>query len=863
MHQYTYKLKKAIDENCFKPNYDYKRQGDFITIESDKKRSEITKQLLDSKVIIEPKTITLDVEADCIGCLNKVEFMLKKHPLIEDASFDFERKKLTVSGYMSEEEIKHEVVKVDKNISFHSKKKRMRIRATIDCPSCAKKVERALNRHEGIKNAVFDFERKTISLTTDLDEKEVKDICKKADEDIIFLEKEKNYELKVKIDCADCARKVEEALKRTKGIENANFNYQKGRLTVSGILPLEDIKRICKQAEEDIEFIDDEKKERKGIDQILVRILLAAMLFFVSKLLVVPYLAILAYVIAGYDVLLKALRNIIKGRVFDENFLMSIATIGALFISSYEEAAGVMIFYQIGEYFQQKAVARSRKRIGDLMDMTEEYVTVLDDGMEKVVKPEEVKINEVIKIKSGEKVALDCTILEGTSFLDKRALTGESIPVKASQGDYVMSGSINGQGILTARVQKTYQDSTASRIKDLMDSNSTKKAKSERFITRFSRYYTPAVCLIALMVAVLIPFLTGADVKTGIYRALNLLVISCPCALVLSIPLSYFAAIGSFAKNQILVKNAEGIEKLSKVETVAFDKTGTLTKGNFRVINIKAHNKNDEELLLIAASLEKESSHPVAHSILDAYKGKSFLRAEDVREIPGIGLEGTIDGIRYRIGKTGCTERLGKDDFGTVCHVEKDGICMGYIVIRDEIKEESENAIRRLKKLGVEKTVMLSGDNAASACRIGRKLHIDEIHSSLMPEQKLEELDKLIKENSPVCYVGDGMNDAPALMRADIGVAMGGVGSDAAIEAADAVIMNDDLNKLADAVEIAKRTQKIVMENIILSLGIKIAVMLFSIIGLADMWLAVFADTGVCFIAVLNAMRAMRLKKQI
>ena len=602
--------------------------------------------------------------------------------------------------------------------------------------------------------------------------------------------------------------------------------------------------------------------KRDRIDFNLVRILLSAAVFFCSRIFELPSLAVLAYIIAGYDILLKALRNIFKGRVFDENFLMSIATIGALFISSYEEAAGVMIFYQIGEHFQQKAVNRSRKRIGDLMDMTEEHVTVLDDGNEKIVKPEDVRIGEVIKIKSGEKVAVDCTILQGTSFLDQRALTGESTPVKASCGDHVMSGSINGQGILIASVQKTYQDSTASKIRDLVDSSSTKKAKSERFITRFSRYYTPAVCLLALSVAVLIPFITGADAKTGIYRALSLLVISCPCALVLSIPLSYFAAVGSFAKNQILVKNAEGIENLSKVKTIAFDKTGTLTKGNFKVIHVKAHNKKNEELLLIAASLEKESSHPVAQSILDAYKGKTLLRSENVKEIPGIGIEGTINGSKYRIGRTGCTEMLSPDDFGTICHVEKDGICLGYIVIRDEIKEESENAIRKLKKLGIEKTVMLSGDNAASACKIGEKLHIDEVHSSLMPEQKLEELDKLMKENSPVCYVGDGMNDAPALMRADIGVAMGGVGSDAAIEAADVVIMNDNLSKLADAVAIAKRTQKIVMENIILSLGIKIAVMLFSIIGLADMWLAVFADTGVCFIAVLNAMRAMRSEKQ-
>ena len=863
MKQYTYRLKTDIDENSFKPDFEYKREGDFLIVESNKKRSKITKELLDSKIITSPKTIILDAKADCIGCANKVECALKNHPLVEEASFDFERNRLTVSGYMNEDEIKQETLKIDDDISFSSKEKRMTIYAETDCPSCAAKVERALNGHEGINNAIFDFERKTISLSTDLDENAVKEICKSADEDISFLEKGKKYELKVKIGCAACAQKVEKALRRTEGIESADFNYQRGRLTVSGTLSIEDIKRICKQTEEDIEFIDDGKIERNGIDYNLARILLSLAIFLVSKMLKIPYLAILAYAVSGYDVLLKAIRNILKGKVFDENFLMSIATVGALFISSYEEAAGVMIFYQIGEYFQQKAVTRSRKRIGDLMDMTEEYVTVLDDGNEKIVKPEEVKIDEVIKIKSGEKVALDCTILEGTSFLDQRALTGESIPVKASPGDYIMSGSINGQGILTARVQKTYQDSTASKIRDLMDSSSTKKAKSERFITRFSRYYTPAVCLIALAVAVLIPLATGADAKTGIYRALSLLVISCPCALVLSIPLSYFAAIGSFAKNQILVKNAEGIERLSKVKTVAFDKTGTLTKGNFKVININAHNKNSEELLSIAASLEKESSHPVAHSILDAYKGKTFLKAENVREIPGIGLEGTIDGIKYRIGKTGCPERLKKDDFGTVCHVEKDGICMGYIVIRDEIKEESESAIKRLKKLGVEKTVMLSGDNAASACQIGRKLHIDEVHSSLMPKQKLEKLDKLIKEKSPVCYVGDGMNDAPALMRADIGVAMGGVGSDAAIEAADVVIMNDDLNKLADAIAIAKRTQMIVMENIILSLGIKIVVMLFSIIGLASMWLAVFADTGVCFIAVLNAMRAMRLKKQV
>lgn len=733
----------------------------------------------------------------------------------------------------------------------------VRLEARADCAHCANKIECALKAHPLVEDAEFSFGRNMLTVTGYMDGEEIKSVARKADGDVVFPQKAEKHVFKVSIDCAGCAQKVEKALQDSQGVENARFDFQRGRLTVVSTLPPEQIKKIARDCESDIVFSGMEDEKGGRIDPAVPRLAAACLLLAAAVLANSPYPAVAAYLIAGADILYKAVRNILKGKVFDENFLMGIATVGALLISSYSEAAGVMIFYQIGEYFQRKAVGKSRRRIGELMDMTEETVTILRDGKWTETRPEEASVGDLMMIRSGEKIALDCIVTEGCSYLDQKALTGESVPVKASSGYRIMSGSINGEGVLTARVWKTYADSTATKMRNLMDSADVKKAGSERFITRFSRIYTPLVCLLALLVAAAVPLLTPYGVGQGIYRALSLLVISCPCALVLSIPLTYFASIGSFAKNRILVKDAGGIEKLSHVKTVAFDKTGTLTKGNFNVVKVKAADGDNERLLLIAASLESKSNHPVAKSIMAYPRSKELMQATDVREVPGVGIEGTIDGAEYRIGRTGCTERIDDDDVGTVCHVERNGMCMGYIVIRDEIKEESAAAIAGLKKMGVGRTVMLSGDNARVAGYVAGKLAIDEVHAGLMPEEKLAQLDRLMEQDGPVCYAGDGMNDAPALARADIGIAMGGLGNDAAIEAADMVVMNDGLDRIAAAVSISKKTQKIVVENIVLSIGIKIAVMILSIAGIANMWMAVFADTGVCFLAVLNAMRAM------
>ena len=733
----------------------------------------------------------------------------------------------------------------------------VKLEAKVDCANCADKIERALKDHPLVEDARFFFSRNLLTVTGYMDREEIKDVARKADGDVVFPQKAEKHVFKVSVDCAGCAQKVEKALQASTGVESARFDFQRGRLTVVSTLSPGQIRKIARDCEEDIVFSSGLDGDSRKADPTIFRLAAALLLLVAAGLLKSPYPAVAAYLVSGADVLYKAVRNILRGKVFDENFLMGIATVGALLISSYSEAAGVMIFYQIGEYFQRKAVGRSRSRIGKLMDMTEETVTLLRNGKWIEARPEEALVGDTMLIRGGERIALDCVVTEGCSYLDQRALTGESVPVKASSGCRIMSGSMNGEGVLTARVEKTYADSTATKIRNLMDSADVKKASSERFITRFSRIYTPFVCILALLIASAVPLLTPYGVEVGIYRALSLLVISCPCALVLSIPLTYFASVGSFARNQILVKDAGGIERLSHVRTVAFDKTGTLTKGNFNVVRVKAADGDDEKLVLIAASLESKSSHPVAKSIMEFPRKGELMEASDVREIPGVGIEGTIGGDRYRIGRTGCTEKIDDGDFGTVCHVEKNGRCMGYIVISDEIKEESASAIASLKEMGVERTVMLSGDNERVAGHVARRLGIDEVHAELMPAEKLVQLDRLIEQGGPVCYAGDGMNDAPALARADIGIAMGGVGSDAAIEAADMVVMNDGLDRIAKAVRISRKTQRIVKENIVLSIGIKLVVMALSVAGMANMWMAVFADTGVCIIAVLNAMRAM------
>lgn len=728
----------------------------------------------------------------------------------------------------------------------------------IDCPNCAHKVEEGLRKTDGVESAELNFAKGKLVVVSSLADEKIKARCREIEDDIEFVSEMKNYTFPVTIDCADCARKVEEALGGNENVESVSFDFPKGKLKIRTSLTPDEIKKICRSVEDDMEFETSEKKE---IDFSLIRIISALVLFLLGEIFSLNILSILSYIVAGYDVLYKAFRNIIKGKLFDENFLMTIATLGALFISSYEEAAGVMIFYQVGEYFQEKAVGKSRKSIASLMDLTPDECTVIDEDVERVERCENIVTGSLIKVKSGEKIGIDSVVVDGESFVDTKALTGESVPVKVSSGDSVLSGSINGEGTLILRTVKDYSSSTAAKIIKLVEENENKKASSERFITKFSRYYTPFVCIAALLLAIVPPLFGIMDFHSSIYRACVLLVISCPCALVLSIPLTYFASIGSFARNGILVKGDQAIQAISKMDTLALDKTGTLTEGVFSVQKIYCYGRDEDYILSVASALERNSNHPIASAILEKEDKYKFV-ATSVKEYPGIGLEGFIDNKRIKVGSKRIVENTPSvDDTGTLVYVSENDSLIGIIVISDKIKTSTKNAISKLRKVGVKNIVMLTGDRKEIADSVANSLEIDKAYSELLPSDKLSVLEKLLSKESVVGFAGDGINDAPSLKRADVGFSMGGVGSDVAIEASDAVVMNDDLEKIATAVSISRKTEIIVKENIIGSLAVKALVFVLAIFGIANMWLGVFADTGVAFLAVLNAMRALKYRE--
>ncbi len=802
---------------------------------------------------------TLKVSIDCAECARKVEEELKKDENNAFVSFSFTKGTLTLITKRSLEYIKERCREVEDEIEFLDEMKKYTFRVSIDCAECAKKVENALNDNPAVENAVFDYPKGKLTLSTILSEDEIKAICRNVEDEIEFINDVKNYVFTVSIDCAECASKVEKALKENENIKKAVFNYPKGKLYVTSSLTEEEIRKLCLSVEDDMSFHTASIAEKK--DWSIYRIICAVILFIISKVSGIGYIAILSYIIAGYDVLWRALKNILRGKVFDENFLMSIATVAALCIASYDEAAAVMIFYQIGEYFQRKAVGSSRDSIGKLMDLSSDNVTVKRNGEWVAVKPEEVGVGELILLKSGEKLALDSTVTDGESYVDTRALTGESVPVKVSKGSKVLSGSVNGEDTLTLRVDKEYSESTASKIMKLVEDSEGKKAASEKFITKFSRYYTPFVCVAALLVAV-IPSLFGlTEWKDSIYRAAMLLVISCPCALVLSVPLTYFASMGSFARHGILVKGDEAIQNLASTTTVALDKTGTLTEGVFSVQSIEHLSCDIEHLLDTAYALESKSTHPIASAVME-YAGERKVEAENVHTIPGVGIEGDFNSKHIKAGSSRIMDNAPEVDAdGTLVYVLEDDKLLGVLVISDKIRETSYTTVRELRNVGVRKIYMLSGDRKERAEETSKKLGLDRAYGELLPDQKLDMLDRL-KEDGKLLYVGDGINDAPALKKADTGVAMGGVGSDTAIEAADAVIMNDDLSRLPVAISIAKKTEKITKENIWISLVVKAAVFILAVVGIANMWLAVFADTGVCLIAVTNAMRAMKYKEK-
>ncbi|WP_027634695.1 heavy metal translocating P-type ATPase [Clostridium hydrogeniformans] len=606
----------------------------------------------------------------------------------------------------------------------------------------------------------------------------------------------------------------------------------------------------------------------------VTRIILGGVLFGIALLTkseIQLLLYLISYIIVGGDVLLKAIKNIFRGQVFDENFLMGIATVGAFLIGEYPEGVAVMLFYQIGEVFQSYAVDQSRKSIVGLMDIKPDYANVKRGNELVKMDPDEVKVNDVIVIKAGERIPLDGVVIEGNSMIDTSALTGESVPRELSIGSDVLSGCININGVLIVRVTKEYEESTVSKILDLVENASSKKSKSENFITKFARYYTPAVVIVAAVLAILPPLLIeGATFSEWVPRALTFLVISCPCALVISVPLSFFGGIGAASKSGVLVKGSNYLEALAETEMVVFDKTGTLTKGVFTVQEINAKGIPEEDLLELTAYAENYSNHPISMSLKEAYNKKiDESKITDVEEISGCGVRAVVKGKKVYAGNIKLMKKINVPYYkgeiiGTVVHVAIDNKYAGYIVIADEVKSDAAKAIKELKEANIKQTVMLTGDSSSVGMKVAKELGLDKAYTELLPAGKVEKVEELLREKSQkgkLAFVGDGINDAPVLSRADIGIAMGGLGSDAAIEAADIVIMTDEPSKIATAMKISKRTLRIVKQNIIFALLVKAVVLVMGAAGIATMWEAVFADVGVSVIAILNATRVLNIKK--
>lgn len=689
------------------------------------------------------------------------------------------------------------------------------------------------------------------------------------------------------LNCANCAAKIEKEINNIDGVQKANIDFISKNLVIE-IKNKNNAKDIINSAIKIVGKIrpdvvvtikENERADKEDMEENnkkdLIKIGISFVIFLAANILKLPepynfILFFTSFLISGYEVILKAVKNIFHGNVFDENFLMTIATIGAFSIKQYPEAVAVMIFYDLGEYFEDKAVDHSRKSIASLMDIKPLFANIKTENEIKTISPKEVKIGDLVVVKPGEKVPVDGKVIEGSSFMDTSAITGESVPLGVNEGDAVLSGFINKNGLIVFKAEKEFEDSTVSKILELVQNAGSKKAKTENFITSFAKIYTPVVVFLAAAIAIFPPiFIEGAVFKDWLYRSLIFLVISCPCALVISIPLGFFGGIGGASKKGILVKGGNYLEALQKAEVVAFDKTGTLTKGIFNVTKVVPENNfTKDDVIKYAAYAESFSNHPIGTSILKYYE-KEINKDEikDYEEISGNGIKAKIfkndvaagnnklmikEGIKYKEA----------EENGTVVYVAVNKKYAGYIVISDEIKEDSKKAVQDLKKLGIKKTIMLTGDRKKSAEAIGKEIGIDEVYFELLPDKKVENMERIKKEVSDsgkLIFVGDGINDAPVLRASDVGIAMGGIGSDAAIEAADVVIMTDEPSKIADAIKIARKTKRIVMENIVFAIGIKIAIMILGVLGIATMWEAVFSDVGVALIAVLNSMRAMKV----
>ncbi|MBS5821084.1 MAG: cadmium-translocating P-type ATPase [Enterococcus gilvus] len=676
------------------------------------------------------------------------------------------------------------------------------------------------------------------------------------------------------LDCANCAAKIERSVQQIKGVEQAQVDFMSTKLTI--VAPEKDIERVSEEAKEIVNKLEpdvevnsvqtqrEEESSKGKIIQIVVAIIALGGLAIFTPAMPLKLIAyLILYLWIGYDVLKTAISNIFHGEIFDENFLMAIATVGAIAIGEYPEAVAVMLFYQVGEFFQDYAVAKSRKSISSLLAIRPDSANLIQNGEVKKVAPEAIKVGDRILIKPGEKVPLDGIVKEGNSMLDTSALTGESVPRSIHPEEQILSGFINQSGQLTVEVTTTFGESTVSKILDLVENASSKKAPAENFITSFARYYTPIVVGLAVLLAVVPPLVTGEPFYDWVYRALTFLVISCPCALVISVPLSFFGGIGGASKAGVLIKGSNYIETLANVETLVFDKTGTLTKGVFEVQTVET-TMNKKEFLQYVSSAEQSSTHPIAQSIVN-YVDQPLLAVSQLEEIAGFGLSVEIDGHHFLVGneKLMANKNIpfqAVQEIGTIVYVAMDGRFVGHLVIADEIKDNVSEALAEAKSLGVKRTVMLTGDNRGIADAIGKKIGIDQVYSELLPEDKVTHLEEELQRETKTAFVGDGMNDAPVLARADIGIAMGGLGSDAAIEAADVVIMDDQPEKIPTAIRIARKTMGIVKQNIVFAIGVKVVVLVLGALGFATMYAAVFADVGVTVIAVLNAMRCLRIK---
>lgn len=692
----------------------------------------------------------------------------------------------------------------------------------------------------------------------------------------------KSYRLEG-LDCANCAMKIEKGVQKINGVKEATVNFTSGKLTIDAeedhLATIEqETKKVVKELEPDVKVTEIDKKkvsehgnekERNTLFRILFSLAGIALLLlfdFNEPIRLIGYLLI--YLLIGYDVVKKAVMNIVKGKIFDENFLMSFATIGAMLIGEYPEAVAVMLFYQIGEYFQGLAVSHSRKSIRELMAIRPETAHVQTAEGLMTVNPEDVLIGQFVLVKPGERVPLDGTIIEGESLVDTSALTGESVPKSVYVGETVLSGFINKNKPFLVQVEKSYENSTISKLLELVENASSKKAPAENFITKFARYYTPVVVGLAVLLAVLPPLVvSGAAFSEWIYRALTFLVISCPCALVISVPLSFFGGIGGASKIGVLVKGSNYLELLAQTETVVFDKTGTLTKGDFSIQTIDPTGIDPKKFMQYVASAEQFSTHPIAQSVLEGYAGP-LLPTANIQEFAGEGILAEVDGKQVLVGNHKLMERFeisfpSNQEIGTLLYLAIDQSYSGYLVIADTLKEDAVDALVQLKQAGVKNIVMLTGDSKKIADHIGKQVGVDKIHSELLPEDKVQRLEEILQNNNKkTAFVGDGINDAPVLARADVGIAMGGLGSDAAIEAADVVIMNDQPSKIAEAIHLAKKTLKIVKQNIVFAIGIKILVLSLGAFGFASMGDAVFADVGVTVLAVLNAMRSLHVKNK-